>query len=92
MRVSGKHVGKILKINTVPQSIPCQNCKTCLRIRLMEMGLTDGEFLQINGHSHGLWRVTILDESKHTVFSLALRDEEMDRILFEDDCFVDIYQ
>jgi Fe2+ transport system protein FeoA len=73
-------VGKIYNIIDVPQNNPCENCKTCLRLRMMELGLYPGERIYINKKSLGLWIINILG-TKNTISStLALRDDEFKRL------------
>lgn len=73
-------VGKIYKISDIPQNNPCENCKSCLRLRMMELGLYPGEKIYIDKKSLGLWVVNILG-SKNTISStLALREEEFERM------------
>jgi Fe2+ transport system protein FeoA len=88
MRANDSLIGKIIKVTDVPQNNPCQNCKPCVRLRLMELGLVDGQKIRIDSHKLGLWIIHILGiDTDDTVYTLALRDEEIERILFEeDDC------
>ena len=90
MLITNEHIGKTLRITDVPQIIDCKNCKVCVRLRIMELGLYEGEFLKIDSHSHGLWRLQILNNSGVSVSTLALRDDEMERIFVEDDCVIKI--
>jgi Fe2+ transport system protein FeoA len=55
-------------------------CDSCVRMKLMEMGLFNGEKIKLVGKSHGLWRLDILNSKNTTVSTLALREEEVDRI------------
>jgi hypothetical protein len=52
----------------------------------MELGLFEGEYIQIDSHSHGLWRLQILNGKGVSISGVALRDEEMERVFVEDDC------
>jgi|688.fasta_scaffold76138_6 Fe2+ transport system protein FeoA len=75
---------RIFEIKDVPQSQPCLDCKPCMRFRLMEMGLTPGEKIEILGNTFGLWRIQIIEPNGSKGSQLALREEEMKRILFEE--------
>jgi Fe2+ transport system protein FeoA len=55
-----------------------------MRFRLMEMGLTPGEKIEILDNSFGLWRIQIIQSNGSRGSQLALREEEMKRILFEE--------
>jgi Fe2+ transport system protein FeoA len=79
-------IGKIITVTDVPQNEPCHNCTPCVRLRLMELGLIDGQKIKIDSHKLGLWIIHILGiDTDDTVYTLALRDEEINRILFEDE-------
>ena len=78
-------IGKTVKIKDVPQSSPCYSCTPCIRLRLMELGLLEGQKIELSKHSVGLWVVKILTDNGNISSTLALREEELDRILIEDD-------
>lgn len=81
----------IYLIKDVPQNIPCENCNVCLRMRLMEMGITPGEKVKFVKHSKDMWIMSILSENNHEVSKLALRSDEFERIIFEElDCLIDL--
>jgi Fe2+ transport system protein FeoA len=80
-----KLIGKTVKIKDVPQSNPCFDCHSCLRLRLMELGLIEGQRIELSKHSVGLWVVKILGENGIESSTLALRDEELERLLVEED-------
>ena len=67
-----KLIGKTVKIKDVPQS-------------LMELGLIEGQRIELSKHSFGLWVVKILSENGIESSTLALRDEELERLLVEED-------
>jgi hypothetical protein len=90
MLITDKHIGKTLRISDVPQKIDCENCKVCVRLRIMELGLFEGEYIQIDSHSHGLWRLQILNGRGVSISGVALRDEEMERVFVEDDCSIEL--
>ncbi len=90
MLITDQHIGKTLRISDVPQKLDCENCKVCVRLRLMELGLFEGEYIQIDSHSHGLWRLQILNGKGVSISGVALRDEEMERVFVEDDCSIEL--
>lgn len=73
-------IGETFEINEILTGNPCLNCSSCLRMRLMEMGLTEKEKIRLEGYSHGLWRLGILSENGKVMSVLALREEEVERI------------
>ena len=91
MLINNQHIGKTLRISDVPQKLDCENCKVCVRLRLMELGLFEGEYIQIDSHSHGLWRLQILNGKGVSISGVALRDEEMERVFVEDDCSIELF-
>jgi Fe2+ transport system protein FeoA len=84
----GNLIGKTVKIKDVPQNSPCFECTPCMRLRLMELGLLEGQKIELSKHSVGLWVVKILTDNGNISSTLALREEELDRILIEDDSCV----
>ncbi len=64
----------------VPQPENCQKCNPCLRLRLMELGFIEGSEIEIVSHKLGLWVVNILSDSGDVSSTMALREEEFDRI------------
>jgi Fe2+ transport system protein FeoA len=90
MLITDQHIGKTLRISDVPQKLDCDNCKVCVRLRIMELGLFEGEYIQIDSHSHGLWRLQILNGRGVSISVVALRDEEMERVFVEDDCSIEL--
>jgi Fe2+ transport system protein FeoA len=90
MLITDQHIGKTLRISDVPQKLNCDNCKVCVRLRIMELGLFEGEYIQIDSHSHGLWRLQILNGKGVSISGIALRDEEMERVFVEDDCSIEL--
>jgi Fe2+ transport system protein FeoA len=90
MLITEQHIGKTLRISDVPQKLDCDNCKVCVRLRIMELGLFEGEYIQIDSHSHGLWRLQILNGKGVSISGIALRDEEMERVFVENDCSIEL--
>lgn len=73
-------IGKTYEISDISTGNPCLNCNSCIRMRLMEMGLTQGEKIRVEDKSHGLYRLSILSKKGTLFTTLALREEEMNRI------------
>ena len=71
---------KSYDIIDVPQSEPCENCKPCLRLRLMDMGFITGQRIEIEKKRLGLWMVHLISNNGHVEQTFALRPEELDRI------------
>ena len=85
MKLKNQNAGTFYRIKGVSQPEECQNCKVCLKLRMMELGLMPGAILQLNTHNLGLWVLNILSENGVVESSLALREDEAERILLEDD-------
>jgi Fe2+ transport system protein FeoA len=51
----------------------------------MEFGLIEGQRIELSKHSVGLWVVKILSDNGIESSTLALRDEELERLLVEED-------
>ena len=83
MKITKEHVGKIFTVEDIPQSEPCMNCTPCLRLRIMEMGMIPGEKIELEKHHLGLWTVNILTENNNISTTIAMRDEEIERIFVE---------
>jgi Fe2+ transport system protein FeoA len=49
----------------------------------MELGIIPGEKIELEKHFLGLWKVNILTENNNVASTIALRDEEMERIFVE---------
>ena len=83
MKLTKEHIGKIFTIEDVPQNEPCLNCTPCLRLRIMEMGIIPGEKIELEKHHLGLWKVNILNDNNSVISTIAMRDEEMERVFIE---------
>ena len=77
-------VGNIYKVVDVPQSEICEKCVPCLRLKMMEMGFICGQLIQLKRHSLGIWLVSILTDYGHECSTIALRDNELERITLEE--------
>lgn len=84
MKLKNQNIGNVYRIKDVPQKINCENCKVCMRFRLMEMGLMPGTKIELDKHHVGLWLVNVLSENGSVDSTIALRDEEAERIILED--------
>jgi Fe2+ transport system protein FeoA len=85
MLVDDSLIGKTFRIKDVPESEPCQNCNSCLRLRIMELGMYSGEMIEISAHRLGLWIVNILSDNGSILSKIIMRDEEIKRIILEDE-------
>ena len=78
------NVGSIYMITEVAAGTPCQECKPCMRLRMMEMCLLPGERIKIEAHSLGIWRISILgDFGDDPSSTIAMRDDEAVRIFID---------
>ena len=80
---------KVLVVKDVPQSNPCLSCVSCVRLRLMEMGVVPGQRLRIKKFQETLWVISVM-ENDVAISTFGLRDDEMERILFEEECVVSL--
>lgn len=72
------------EIIDVPQNNPCNNCVPCMRFRLMEMGFISGEKIEVVKKFNGLKLVHILNENDSVMSTVALREEEFNRICMKE--------
>ena len=77
-------IEKTLTVKDVPSKDPCVGCDVCLRLRLMELGVITGQKLRIKEVHKELWTVSVLDENGTIGSTIAMRQDELDRILFEE--------
>lgn len=83
MKISKNIIGKVFSIKDVPVFDPCLNCNPCIRLRLMELGMFEGDKIKIVKHQIGLWIVNILGINGSTISSVALRDDEFKLLFIE---------
>jgi hypothetical protein len=58
----------------------------------MELGMYTGELIEISEHRLGLWIVSILSDNGTVLSRVMMRDEEISKIVLEDEeCRVKIY-
>ena len=92
MNITKDLIGKVFKIKDVPENSPCANCDVCLRLRIMELGVYEGEMIEIDNYRLGLWTINILGSSGIRLSKIVMRDDEINRIILEDDsCRVKVY-
>ena len=77
-------IGKIYKIVDVPQNEPCENCQPCVRLRMMELGFICGEYIKPKKKQLGVWIVAVLTNQGEECQYIALRNEELNRIVIEE--------
>jgi len=71
---------KTYKVVDVPQNNPCENCTPCMRLKLMEMGFISEQEIEISEKKLGLYLVNIISNGGQIDSTVALRQEELDRI------------
>jgi Fe2+ transport system protein FeoA len=92
MLIDDSLVGKTFKIKDVPPPEQCENCDSCVRLRIMELGMYTGELIEISEHRLGLWIVNILSDNGTVLSRVMMRDDEISKIVLEDEeCRVKIY-
>lgn len=85
MILKNQNAGQIFVIKDVPEKTDCENCKVCMRLRLMELGLLPGSLIELSKRRAGLWIVNLLSSTGIVESTIALRDEEAERIILEDE-------
>jgi Fe2+ transport system protein FeoA len=75
---------KIYDIIDIPEPLNCQKCTPCLRLRMMEMGFIEGQKIEIGDKRLGLWLVNILSDNEDVISTVALRQEELDKICLKE--------
>jgi Fe2+ transport system protein FeoA len=74
----------VYEVIDVPQPINCENCNPCLRIRLMELGFITGQKIELGKKRLGLYSVNVLSDNGDVAQTIALREEELDRICLKE--------
>jgi Fe2+ transport system protein FeoA len=77
----------VYEVIDVPQSDPCQNCTSCMRLKLMEMGFIPGQIIEVEKKRFGLLVVHMLTKSGQLEQTIALRPEELGRICMKEILF-----
>jgi Fe2+ transport system protein FeoA len=85
MILKNQNAGQIFVIKDVPEKVDCENCNVCMRLRLMELGLMPGSLIELSKRQAGLWVVNLLSNVGIVESTIALRDEEAERIILEDE-------
>ena len=67
----------------VPQPENCQNCTPCMRMKLMELGFIEGQEFEIREQMKGLFIVDMISYNGFIEQTIALRQEELDRICYK---------
>jgi hypothetical protein len=78
-------IGKTYRIVDVPQNNPCEGCVPCIRLRLMELGFICGERIKVKKYQMGVWLVALLTDYDEECQTMALRSEELNRIVIEEE-------
>lgn len=81
---------KIFVVQDVPKENPCSECKSCLRLKLLELGVIPGQKVKVKKINGELWTLTFINENGNPESRFGLRDEELKRIIFEDDCVISL--
>jgi hypothetical protein len=74
------NIGKFFTIKEISEGTPCKNCFFCVKLRLLEMGFNLEDKFQIGDYMLGLWKINIFSENGKMISSIALRDEEMEKV------------
>ena len=74
----------VYEVIDVPQPVNCENCNPCLRIRLMELGFITGQKIELGKKRLGLYSVNILTDNGDVAQTIALREEELERICLKE--------
>jgi Fe2+ transport system protein FeoA len=74
----------VYEVIDVPQPVNCENCNPCLRIRLMELGFITGQKIELGMKRLGLYSVNILTDNGDVAQTIALREEELERICLKE--------
>ena len=85
MILRNKNAEKIFLIKDVPEKINCEDCKVCVKLRLMELGLMPESLVELTKHHSGLWIVNLLNSFGQIESTIALRKEEIERIILKNE-------
>ena len=89
MELKSQNIGAYYRIKELSEIVPCNNCEVCTRLRVMDLGLIPGSLVQITKHDFGLWILNLLSDKGTIETTVALRDEEAERLILEDEeCFL----
>lgn len=68
----------------------CTLCSICPRLRILELGISHPQKIKIKEVQPSLFTLSILDETNLPITTWGLRKEEVDNILSDSDCIVDL--
>lgn len=68
----------------IPQPDDCENCVSCMRLKLMELGFVSGQRIEIQKKQWGMYIVNMVSNQGHVQQTIALRKEEFDRICLKE--------
>jgi len=71
---------KKYKVADVSENNPCENCTPCMRLKLMDMGFIREQEIEISEKKLGLYLVNVISDGGQIDSTVALRQEELDRI------------
>ena len=77
-------VGGLYRVVDIPEAEHCLKCKPCIRLRMMEMGFICGEIVKVKLHQQGVYLVALLTNGGEECQTIAVRDGEMNKIIFEE--------
>lgn len=81
MRLSKGKEQTVYTVVGVTQGQPCQNCTPCMKLRLIELGLYEGENVMLVEKKLGLCVINLLTSNNNITSTLALRNEEAERVM-----------
>ncbi len=73
----------IYEVIDVPQKEPCENCKPCMRMRLLEMGFVFGTEISVVEKQSGMFVIDMISPNGSVEQTIALRKEELDRVCYK---------
>jgi Fe2+ transport system protein FeoA len=74
----------IYKVIDVPVNDPCEECISCMRLKLMEIGFVSGQDIEIQKKQWGLYVINLVSKQGHVEQTIALREEEFNRICLKE--------
>ena len=74
----------IYKVIDVPVNDQCEECVMCMRLKLMEIGFVAGQDIEIQKKQFGLYVVNMISKQGHVEQTIALREEEFNRICLKE--------
>ena len=68
----------------------CSLCSICPRLRILELGVSYNQKIKIKEVSSNLFTLSLMDEKNLPITTLGLRKDEIESILLESECIVDL--